>query len=293
MIIVNIIGGLGNQMFQYAAGKVLAERHEAELLLDTRMFDGYGLHNGFELDRVFCVDARKAKEDEIRSLIGWRGSRLGGRLVANEHLRFLQGRHYYKERHISFNEEFLTLPNDCYVAGYWQSERYFEDYKDLIRKQFQFKQPLSEKNQNIAERIITSPAAVSLHVRRGDYVANARTNAVHGICTIEYYKAAMREIESEVPEVTYFIFSDDLEWVKDNVPVKNKCFFVDQNTGLESYNDMRLMSLCRHHIIANSSFSWWGAWLNPSMEKRVIAPKRWFANGADCSTHVPKAWRRI
>lgn len=292
-IIANVIGGLGNQMFQYAAGRVLAEKHGSELLLDTRMFNGYGLHNGFELERLFCIDSRIAKDSEIRRLIGWRASRIGRRLMADGRLKFLQGRHYYKEQHISFNEEFLSLPDDCYLIGFWQSERYFEVYEKLIREQFRFKCPFSERNRAIAEKIERHPNAVSLHVRRGDYVANARTNAVHGACTLDYYERAMSEIQNRLSGVTYFVFSDDVEWARNNLSIQGECYFIDHNAGQESYNDMRLMSLCNHHIIANSSFSWWGAWLNPSQNKIVIAPRRWFANGADCSTHVPADWLRV
>lgn len=292
-IISNMVGGLGNQMFQYAAGRALAESHDVELLLDTRMFKEYGLHNGYELERLFCIDSRVASDSEITKLIGWRASRIGRRILADGYFPVIQGRNYYKERHISFNKEFFALPHDCYLKGYWQSDCYFRDYEALIRKQFRFKIPYSCNNHSVAAKIQSHTNTVSLHVRRGDYVANARTNAVHGTCTPDYYHRAMIEIGNRFSNVTYFVFSDDVEWAKENLTIRDECYFVRHNAGQESYNDMRLMSLCNHHIIANSSFSWWGAWLNPSLNKIVIAPQRWFANGADCSTHVPENWLRI
>lgn len=292
-IIAKIFGGLGNQMFQYAAARVLAEMHGTDLVLDTGMFRRYRMHNGFELDRLFSIDARVAKDSEIKCLIGWRASRIGRRLMADERFKFFRGRNYYKEQHISFNEEFFSLPADCYLAGYWQSEKYFEDYERLIREQFFFSLPISKNNRAVEEQIKRYPNAVSLHVRRGDYVANARANAVHGACTLDYYERAMSEIVNRLSGVAYFVFSDDVEWVRHNLAIQGECYFIDHNAGQESYNDMRLMSLCNHHIIANSSFSWWGAWLNPSQNKIVIAPRRWFAKGADCSTHVPEDWLRI
>ena len=293
MIITEIVGGLGNQMFQYAAGCALAKRTGTELKLDNRLFLGYTLHNGFELERVFEIDSPSASLMEINNLIGWRSSRIGRRFIRDRRLSFLKGKHYYVEDSTIFNEEILSLRDSYYLSGYWQSERYFEDQISLIRKQFRFKQPLEGMNKKYV-KMISSSNAISIHVRRGDYVSNPNTNSMHGTCSISYYEKAMRYIEKRVEDPVYFIFSDDVKWVRDNLSFNVKCYYIDHNSGLESYNDMRLMSLCDHNIIANSSFSWWGAWLNPDSEKIIVAPNQWFQNpGRNTSHLVPENWIRV
>lgn len=290
---MDIIGGLGNQMFQYAMGRALAERHGVKCRLDTRLFKGYCLHHGFELERVFEIDSPVATTDEIKNLIGWRSSRLGRRIIREKQLSFLKGRHFYVENGITFNEKVFSLPANCYLSGYWQSERYFKDYEFLIRGQFKFKLPLAGKNIEFAEKIANC-IAVSLHVRRGDYVSNPRTNAAHGVCSVKYYEKAMRYIEERVKDPVYFVFSDDIDWVKENIMIYREHHFIDHNSGFDSFNDMHLMSLCKHHIIANSSFSWWGGWLNPNSEKIIIAPDKWFQiPDWDSSDHVPTKWIRL
>lgn len=292
MIIVKLIGGLGNQMFQYSAGLVLAKKNNTHLSLDTRTFVDQKIHNGFELDRVFCIESSIAKEKEIKKLIGWRYYKIGKYILAN-HQKFFKGHHYYQEKDVTFNHEFLSLKDHCYLSGYWQSEKYFSNYTDLIREQFKFKIFSSSQNVVVADTIKKTPNTISLHIRRGDYLSTVDARSVHFVCNLDYYKRAMIEIETKILKPTYFIFSDDIEWAKKNIKIKNNHHYIDHNKSIESYNDMRLMSLCDHHIIANSSFSWWGAWLNPKIDKIVIAPKKWFANGLDCTTHVPEEWLRI
>jgi hypothetical protein len=148
---------------------------------------------------------------------------------------------------------------------------------------------LSSYNADLVEQI-SKVNAVSLHVRRGDYVQNAKTNANHGVCSLDYYRAAIQNILERVEAPSFFIFSDDIPWVKEHLVLDIPCRYVDHNQGVESYNDMRLMSLCRHHIIANSSFSWWGAWLNPDPQKIVIAPQKWFANDNIVDDLFPPEW---
>jgi hypothetical protein len=148
---------------------------------------------------------------------------------------------------------------------------------------------LSGKNADIAEQI-GRVNAVSLHVRRGDYVKNPKTTATHGLCSLDYYHTAIRYIYETVEQPYFFIFSDDMAWVKEHLKIDAPCQYVDHNQGKESFNDMHLMSLCKHHIIANSSFSWWGAWLNSSPEKIVIAPNKWFANQNNIKDLLPNDW---
>ena len=158
-----------------------------------------------------------------------------------------------------------------------------------IRADFTFRLPLENKNAELAKQI-NQVNAVSLHVRRGDYVNNPKTTATHGLCSLDYYQASIRYVAERVQQPHFFIFSDDIDWVQSNLKIDFPCVYVQHNRGAESYNDMRLMSLCRHHIIANSSFSWWGAWLNPRSEKIVIAPRKWFANQTDVQDLFPAGW---
>ncbi len=279
-------------MFQYAIGRALAYRHNTELLLDTRLFKGYGLRT-FELEKVFSIKTDVATEDKIKGLIGWKASRIGSRLLKEPRLAFLRGSNYFIEPAVHYVKELCDLPGDCYITGYWQSERYFEDIKNLIRTDFSFPQPLTGYNAEIADKI-QSINAVSLHVRRADYVTDRQTSNDHGTCETEYYDKAVMYISKQITSPVFFIFSDDHEWVKSNLSLKYEHHFVSHNSGPDSYKDMHLMSLCKHHIIANSSFSWWGAWLNKNADKIVIAPDRWFlADKYDSSDHVPKDWVRL
>lgn len=289
MIIVNLIGGLGNQMFQYATGRALSLRLSQPLRLDISGFDGYGLHQGFELSRVFKCDPEIATEDEIRDLLGWRASRAARKILLRPAFRWLQGTRLAVEPHFHYWSGISELTCNAYLAGYWQSDKYFSDASETIRADFTFRPPLSKQNAELAGRI-GQTTAVSLHVRRGDYVSDAKANAAHGLCSLDYYRAAVLHIAAHVERPEFFVFSDDIAWVKANLKINFPCCYVDHNQGAASYNDMRLMSLCGHHIIANSSFSWWGAWLNPNPGKIVVAPRKWFANDKSVEDLFPAGW---
>lgn len=294
MIISQIIGGLGNQMFQYAAGRALALERKDAYLLDTRGFVGYGLHHGFELQRVFEIDIRIASLQDVRNLLGWRSPALVRRIFARPQFRHLRGDSFVIEPYFHYWSGFKTVPKDVYLQGYWQSEQYFIREAEQIRKDFHFRRPLSVQNEQFVEQITNCPTAVSLHVRRGDYVSSAAALSTHGLCSIEYYQAAMAHILERFEGVEFFVFSDDIPWVRQHIQFSAPCHFIDHNKGIESYNDMRLMSLCRHNIIANSSFSWWGAWLNCHADKIVIAPARWFASDKFNSTDLlPADWVQL
>lgn len=193
------------------------------------------------------------------------------------------------EPHFNYWPGIASLSHSVYLAGYWQSEKYFSDASEAIRADFTFRTPLSKKNAELAERV-GQTNSVSLHVRRGDYVSSAKTNATHGFCSLDYYRAAVLHMAAHIEQPEFFIFSDDMAWVKANLKIDFPCRYVDHNQGAESYNDMRLMSLCKHHVIANSSFSWWGAWLNPNPNKTVIAPRKWFANDNNVDDLFPSDW---
>lgn len=289
MIITQIIGGLGNQMFQYAAGRALSLRLSEPLRLDVFGFAGYGLHQGFELPRVFACDPEIATERDVHDLLGWRAFPAVRKILFRPAFRRLHGPRLVVEPHFHYWPGISSVPHDAYLVGYWQSEKYFREAAETIRADFAFRHSPSGKNAELAERI-GQTMAVSLHVRRGDYVSDTKTNAAHGLCSLEYYRAAVLHMAEHVERPEFFVFSDDIAWVKANLKVDFPCRYVDHNQGAESYNDMRLMSLCRHHIIANSSFSWWGAWLNPRPDKTVIAPRRWFANGTNIDGLFPEGW---
>lgn len=289
MIISHIIGGLGNQMFQYAVGRALSLERGQPLRLDVSGFAGYGLHQGFELQRVFGCLADIATKSEVRGILGWQFSSGIRRIVARPGLAVIRRDGFVVEPYFHYWPEIKNVPQDCYLDGYWQSEKYFQDVTSVIRSDFTFKAPLANRNVELAEQI-GQVNTVSLHVRRGDYAKNPKTNATHGLCSLEYYRAAIQYVAVRVEQPYFFIFSDDIAWVKDHFKMDLPCQYVNDNHGAESYNDMRLMSLCQHHIIANSSFSWWGAWLNPSPEKIVVAPKKWFANDNNVEELFPQGW---
>ncbi|WP_026839818.1 alpha-1,2-fucosyltransferase [Citrifermentans bremense] len=289
MIISNILGGLGNQMFQYAAGRGLSLAKSVELRLNTRDFTNYNLHNGFELDRLFNISAQTVTEEELRRFLGWRSSRMALRVLRHKQFSGIRGNRLIFEPSLSYWRQIMDAPEDCYLQGYWQTEKYFSHIAPIIRADFSFKERLSAQNLELAEKINLSNA-VSLHVRRGDYAINPATLATHGLCSLDYYRQAINYITVQTEQPEFFIFSDDIPWVRKNLKIKFRCHYIEHNRGCESYNDMRLTSLCNHHIIANSSFSWWGAWLNPSAEKIVVAPKKWFVQEANISDLFPQGW---
>lgn len=292
MIITNIIGGLGNQMFQYACARALAEELKLPLKVTQDMFGVYTSHYGPELERVFSLSLDVAQPAELQKVIGaLRVPPVVRRALVSKLLAPLRGRHFIAEPHYRYWDELRDRARaGGYLQGYWQSERYFVEHSSTIRSDFTFRQPPTGYSADLA-RIILGTAAVSVHIRRGDYVNNAKTLSWHGVCPPEYYLNAIENLSKRVPGARFFAFSDDLKWVADVLlPRYPDLILVDQNKGENSYNDMRLMSLCQHHIIANSSFSWWGAWLNANPDKIVIAPKHWFANGTETVDLIPDAW---
>lgn len=292
MLVTKIFGGLGNQMFQFAAGRALALQLGQPLLLDVSHFENDNSHQGFELQKVFKNDFRIATIDQIKSARGVLGRgnfRYLGRILPNNIMVKLG---VINEPHFNYWIGWETIRHARYLFGYWQSERYFKNYEDVIRSDFSFKAPLAGRNTEIATAMMSSNS-VSLHIRRGDYVSNLKANAMHGVCELTYYKLAIEYIEKHVCNPNYYIFSDDIEWAISNLKLDGSATFVDHNVGGGSYLDMQIMSMCKHHIIANSSFSWWGAWLIPGAEKIVIAPKKWFASAVDTSSLLPPRWIQL
>lgn len=292
MIAVRLIGGLGNQMFQYALGRELSISHNVPLRLDVGDFSNYALHQGFELDRIFKGQMELVTARNLHDILGWRSYRHMRRLLLRPSMHWLHGQRFIVEPHFHYWEGVQNLRPPFYLSGYWQSERYFSRNATIIRDDFTFTKPLLGRNSDLAQEI-REKQSISLHIRRGDYVSNPQTLATHGVCSLEYYRLAVAYMAERIAEPWFYVFSDDPDWVRANLTVDYPMVFVDNNRGSDSFNDMHLMSLCQHHIIANSSFSWWGAWLNPSESKMVIAPERWFAKPMDTRDLIPLQWLRL
>ena len=200
---------------------------------------------------------------------------------------------HIREKQYHFDPKILTMPGSIYLDGYWQSEKYFSDIADIIKNEFRVKLPQTEENRRVAQQI-TSCESVSLHVRRGDYLTDAKTNTIHGTCELDYYARCIERLTQQVHHPYFFIFSDDPEWVAKNLKITHPTTFVAHNGPEKSYEDLRLMSQCRHNIIANSSFSWWGAWLNSNSNKIIYTPKKWFCDpNLNTKDLIPATWQKL
>lgn len=257
MITIRIIGGLGNQMFQYAYAKSL-ESNGYKVQIDISKLKKDNLR-GYQLD-AYKTDLKIAPLKTI---------------ILNK-LGIIKS---LKEHSMSFNKDCLDIKDNRYIKGYFQSEKYFLHIRSILLKQFSINTKLSSNSESIKQEIINNQQSTcSLHIRRGDYISNEKANKVHGVCSIKYYKQAINIInERENKEVKYFIFSDDMQWSKKNIKIKN-AIYVENEKGAIPHEDILLMSLCANNITANSSFSWWGAWLNHNNDKIVVSPKVWFCD---------------
>lgn len=298
MIIVKLIGGLGNQMFQYAIGRYLSAKNQTILkldlteLLDRRVHENFTFRN-YELGE-FNIQAELATVEETRPFHG--GKSLFDRALS--YINHKTGTPLIRENGQKFQDSVLNVGPNAYLSGYWQSENYFINSADLIRNDFTLKREILEKMErsDIFKKMnesISHSNAVAIHFRRGDYIHNPVTNKFHGVCSEEYYYTAINYINSKIEEPHYFVFSDEPEWLESNFKCDRPFTILKNNPG---YFDLYLMSLCKHNIIANSSFSWWGAWLNKHPEKIVIAPLQWFNDpilNKDTIDLIPKNWIRI
>lgn len=265
-------------MFQYAAGRTLALRHDVLLYLDKGSYEPrqaamYGLDG-------LRVRALPATADMIPrpGFLGKVFNRLAPASM----------RSVFREAHFHFDPAFFSVKPPVYLKGYWQSWKYFEPVEDVIREDFAFSIGFDEKIREKAERLRNSNS-VAMHFRRGDYTSSAAAT-YHGICGPEYYQRAAERY----PGATFYIFTNDPTWVKDNLPGGIDYEILSGSLSSTQYEDLFLMSSCRHQIIANSSYSWWAAWLNRHEGKRVTAPRRWFlAEGLSADDLVPESWERI
>jgi hypothetical protein len=286
MIIVNLKGGIGNQMFQYALGRKLALKNNDVLKIDTaglaRANDIGDIYRPFSLD-AFNIDKHIATPEEVQKIKYPYG-------IVSKGLRYLRFK-LSKDKNTMFRASVLGQTGDIFLDGYWQSPLYFNDIRDTLITEFSLLQPLSEAVQSYKQQI-EGGVSVSIHVRRGDYAKNPQVLKEFGICEAKYYQAAIGHIKAQTQNPTFFVFSDDIEWVKENLPLPASAVFV-KDAALRDVDELALMTICHHNIIANSSFSWWGAWLNRHEDKIVIAPTPWFEIAPFDKNLIPKTWIQI
>lgn len=275
-IVVRQISGLGNQMFQYAAGRYYARRYGAQMRMavdHVRNAISHGHPRPFLLSN-FEIKAPANELSTIDRLVLNQRRGLKPLLSAfRESLRIQMFTEAIEQRY-TFMPDLPLQKNvrTVYLTGYWQAHRFADDIADELRSEFSFRQPAQGKNLEVLEQISQSRNPVSLHVRRGDYTLAAEGNIA---LPIDYYSHAISAFRKRLDDPSFFIFSDDIAFTREHLPRDIRAIFVDHNDASSSHEDLRLMSCCQHHIIANSTFSWWGAWLNPHPDKMVFAPKYW------------------
>lgn len=285
MIITELTGGLGNQMFQYAFGRYISYLNETPLKICYRVNKNFPRQ--YELF-YFQIIENFASKLEIFKLKGLNKTSLLNKIVNRFifHKNLLLQKKYYYDK--SILESCLNSKN-IYLKGYWQSKNYFKGIEEIIKKEFTLKNRFIKYKLPEKSKILKTNS-VSVHIRRGDYLSPSSLQNL-GLCSLKYYEAAIAYIKSKEKNPVFFIFSDDIKWVKTNLNIDLSLYYIENNPG---YLDMHLMSLCKHNIIANSSFSWWGAWLNNNQEKIVIAPKKWFfKKERENETPVLKNWIKL
>jgi len=277
---IKLTGGLGNQMFQFATGFATAKKNNVRLSLDLSYINQRQLFNGFELEKVF----------DIYSKVSFLNKGLSFKSINfKEILNKIDITFYnFKEPHFHYTSNILDIPKHSFLDGYWQSELYFKNYSKEIKKIFNFSNQLDKQNHLIANDI-SKNNSISIHIRRGDFLLKRNNN--HNIDLKDYYLKAIDKSSKCFKNPKYFIFTDDPLWVTENFILDYSYIIVDVNYGTKSFFDMYLMSLCKSNIIANSSFSWWSAWLNNNEDKIVYAPKDWFNDKSICTDHlIPNSW---
>lgn len=293
MIIVRLKSGLSNQLFQYAFGRALAEKTGQPLFFDNTYFEEV------KRDTIRLYELSKFKVEANCSI----APLLKYRYIKNKFLRKImpifgmsEPVRFFNETHFYYDEQVIHKCGSGinYYDGYWQSPRYFNAIRPILLEELRLKSSLSPFSLALSE-VIRGENAVFVHVRRGDYAQNKKISNIHGLCTLEYYQQAVEFLLKEGKDVKFYVFSDDMAWTKANLKIDAKyVHYVEHTSDATNHEDLYLMSICKHHIIANSSFSWWGAWLNEYPSKRVVAPKEWFADASiNTNDLIPAEWIRI
>jgi hypothetical protein len=294
LVVIKLQGGLGNQMFQYAAAKCLAINTNSQLYIDTSFltqnitqFDGF-TPRAYELG-LFSLKESFINPELIKNLTN---PSLYMRILSK--LNFRKNINFFYEESLQFNPLFFQSNLPVLLNGFFQSQQYFKSIKNQLFEIFTFP-CLPQNKSNFFLNEIRNTVSVAVHVRRGDYVTSFKTNAFHGVCDEAYYHLAIQEIKTKIGACKFFFFSDDHNWVMQNLIVDNSTVLVDTK-HLPSWYDMYLMTQCKHNIIANSSYSWWGAWLNRNNDKVVVAPNRWFVNNEmneQVKDLIPAEWIKL
>jgi hypothetical protein len=304
-VIVHAGGGLGNQLFQYAFGRQLAIAHAAELWMDASGYPDLESAEPTLGIRALALPHFAVHCNFILKPAGIRQPRawLARKILKqwNKAMRYREGRKPYymrrevwepEENHFKYDRRLLERPikGTVHFFGYWQTEKYFLQIADLLRRELVVKDPPAGKNEELA-RLAQSGDSVSVHVRHGD---NAGVAAALGVLPLAYYRRAITALRHDIPDARFFVFSDDPEWAHSNLVVDADAVYVSHNGDAGDYEDLRLMSLCRHHICANSTFSWWGAWLGKKPGQLVYAPRRYYQNIDRPNPDLyPEDWRLI
>ena len=297
MIYIKLKGGLGNQMFEYAFAVALSNKCNDEICLDLSGISNE-THNVYSLNHFNIGDVKKVNCSKLPitkkislKIINFILSRVGNK---NAKTRYNLEKKYQKK----FNKFGLYICSDGYIDmnsckskvkyadGYFQSEKYFKEYSSQIKDIFQVKTPKMKKNNELFSKIKNSNSAC-IHIRRGDYTKF--TN--HLVCTIDYYKKGMKILKEKFPDIQFFIFSDDINWVKENIKFDYDVNYVEGNNP--NYEELRLMYTCKHFVISNSSFSWWAQYLSNNKDKVVVAPSKWFNNSNQVSDIMMDEWIKI
>lgn len=297
MITTKLQGGLGNQMFQYSLGRAVAKRLGTDFQLDVSTY--HNLVSG-DTPRAYALGVFNVVE-HFAPIVLW--SRFYKSIPARAWRKLLRMTKLYREpvprinvfreSGYSFDERVFSVAVDTCFEGFWQSERYFSDVADLIRRDFSLKSGWSAPAAKLATSMANDNHSVSLHVRRSDYVTNKAAATMIGTCSPEYYAEAIALIRQHVAAPRFYVFSDDITWVKANLQLGADVNYVSE-LGIPDCEELMLMSMCHYHVVANSSFSWWGAWLDAKPNKLVVAPARWFADTTqDSRDLIPSTWIRI
>lgn len=289
MIIIKLHGGLGNQLFQYAAARALSKKNNTGLFFDVSLLhlDEPGITKRYFALSVFNIEVLLANKIDVTTF-----SHPGKARKLLQKFKLIC-KNTYTEPHFNYDPAFLKLKGDVIVNGYMQSEKYFKHLKSTLQGDLVIKALLSDIT-NLHFEHIKKTNSVSIHIRRGDFVNDPNTKNVHGICGIAYYHKAINLIASKVDDISLFVFSDDVEWTKQHLTTPYPIVFADHTHEANAYEDLYLMSNCKHNIIANSSFSWWGAWLNLNPNKIVVSPRKWFNQStANTNDLIPEEWIKI
>ncbi len=297
MITVKLMGGLGNQMFQYAVARSLSKAHNTTMRLDlTYLLDRRPredcVYRNYDLG-IFNISENFTFPYMLTKLIGnLKNSRLTSFLTKFS----MHNKKIFSEKHFYYHNEITSLENNVYLSGHWQSPKYFSDIVDIIRQEFTFRKPIADISAELLKKILKKNS-VCVNVRRADFINLKNANKNHGVLDMEYYNKAIGIIAKKVETPHFFIFSDDVDWCTKNIKPDFTTTVVSHKHAGEKFKDyLQLMLSCKHFIIPNSTFGWWAAWLNTNKDKIVIAPKNWFKDkkkNAQTMDLMPSDWLRI